>query len=125
MPFVMRQGWPTRRTAADVRHVNALALDAAQRSAKPPPWPMCSATEPIVRHQRRHGHAIVRPARSKPRRGLAMSPVIPPTRARHRRPEMPPLDLVLGDARSWEPGVSISNSFGFGGHNGTVVLRPA
>ena len=34
-----------------------------------------------------------------------------------------PGDLVVGDARAWEPGVSISNSFGFGGHNGTVVLR--
>jgi len=35
------------------------------------------------------------------------------------------LDLVLGAPRDWEPGVSLSNSFGFGGHNGTLVIAPA
>jgi len=34
------------------------------------------------------------------------------------------LDLVLGGPRNWEPGVSLSNSFGFGGHNGTLVIAP-
>ena len=52
--------------------------------------------------------------------------LIPPTDGHvNDDPDMAPLDLVLGQARPWEPGVSISNSFGFGGHNGTVVLRPA
>ena len=40
-------------------------------------------------------------------------------------PELPPIDLVLGEARAWEPGPTLSNSFGFGGHNGTLVLGPA
>ena len=40
-------------------------------------------------------------------------------------PDMPPLNLVHGEPRSWTPGPSISNSFGFGGHNGTVVIGPA
>ncbi len=40
-------------------------------------------------------------------------------------PELPKLDFVQGEARSWEPGPTISNSFGFGGHNGTVVVAPA
>ena len=35
------------------------------------------------------------------------------------------IDLVTGDAREWEPGPTISNNFGFGGHNGSVVLTPA
>jgi 3-oxoacyl-[acyl-carrier-protein] synthase II len=35
------------------------------------------------------------------------------------------IDLVIGDAREWEPGPTISNNFGFGGHNGSVVLTPA
>lgn len=39
-------------------------------------------------------------------------------------PEMAPIDLVVGDARPWEPGPTISNSFGFGGHNGCIVLGP-
>jgi 3-oxoacyl-[acyl-carrier-protein] synthase II len=34
------------------------------------------------------------------------------------------LDLVLGAPRPWQPGPVISNSFGFGGHNGCLVLAP-
>ncbi len=35
------------------------------------------------------------------------------------------LDVVHGAARPWRPGPVISNSFGFGGHNGCIVLAPA
>ncbi len=38
-------------------------------------------------------------------------------------PEMS-IDLVVGDTRPWTPGPVMSNNFGFGGHNGTVVLAP-
>ena len=34
------------------------------------------------------------------------------------------LDVVL-KPRAWEPGPTISNSFGFGGHNGFLILGPA
>ncbi|MGI9030829.1 MAG: beta-ketoacyl-[acyl-carrier-protein] synthase family protein [Ilumatobacteraceae bacterium] len=34
------------------------------------------------------------------------------------------VDVVLDEARPWEPGPTISNNFGFGGHNGSVVLTP-
>lgn len=34
------------------------------------------------------------------------------------------VDVVL-EPRAWEPGPTISNSFGFGGHNGSLVLGPA
>ncbi len=40
-------------------------------------------------------------------------------------PELTPIDLVLGEARPWEPAPALSNSFGFGGHNGTLVIGPA
>ena len=40
-------------------------------------------------------------------------------------PELGDLDLVLGHPRDWEPGITISNSFGFGGHNGSLILAPA
>jgi 3-oxoacyl-[acyl-carrier-protein] synthase II len=33
--------------------------------------------------------------------------------------------LVVGDPRPWTPGPSMSNSFGFGGHNGTIIIGPA
>ncbi|MDP9416292.1 MAG: hypothetical protein M3P48_00265, partial [Actinomycetota bacterium] len=37
----------------------------------------------------------------------------------------PALDLdVVTSARAWSPGVTLSNSFGFGGHNATLVLAP-
>ena len=39
-------------------------------------------------------------------------------------PTLPGLDLVTS-ARPWEPGPTLSNSFGFGGHNGSLVLVPA
>jgi 3-oxoacyl-[acyl-carrier-protein] synthase II len=34
------------------------------------------------------------------------------------------IDLVTGRARPWTPGPSISNSLGFGGHNGSIILAP-
>lgn len=40
-------------------------------------------------------------------------------------PEMAPIDLVVGEARSWTPTPVLSNSFGFGGHNGCIVIGPA
>jgi 3-oxoacyl-[acyl-carrier-protein] synthase II len=50
---------------------------------------------------------------------------IPPTLGfEHADPELPVLDLVT-EPRSWEPGPTISNSFGFGGHNGSVIFAPA
>lgn len=39
-------------------------------------------------------------------------------------PDMAEFRLVTGRAADWEPGPSLSNSFGFGGHNGCVVLGP-
>ena len=50
--------------------------------------------------------------------------VIPPTAG---LTEMDPeihLDVVTGGPRSWQPGPALSNSFGFGGHNGTIVMVP-
>jgi 3-oxoacyl-[acyl-carrier-protein] synthase II len=34
------------------------------------------------------------------------------------------IDLVVGEARPWTPGPVISNNFGFGGHNGSVIIAP-
>ncbi len=39
-------------------------------------------------------------------------------------PDLPEFRLVTGQAADWEPGPSLSNSFGFGGHNGCLVLGP-
>ena len=51
--------------------------------------------------------------------------LIPPTMGTEAiDPDIPQIDLVIGEPRPWEPGPSISNSLGFGGHNGTVIFGP-
>jgi 3-oxoacyl-[acyl-carrier-protein] synthase II len=52
--------------------------------------------------------------------------LIPPTDGLESfDPELPKIDVVMGAPREWEPGPTLSNSFGFGGHNGTLVIAPA
>jgi 3-oxoacyl-[acyl-carrier-protein] synthase II len=51
--------------------------------------------------------------------------LIPPTAGTTRIDPDMDIDLVIGAARAWTPGPTISNNFGFGGHNGSVVLAPA
>lgn len=51
--------------------------------------------------------------------------LIPPTANTKAADDGMNIDLVVGEARSWEPGPAISNNFGFGGHNGSVVIAPA
>lgn len=52
--------------------------------------------------------------------------LIPPTDGLETfDPELPKIDVVMGAPREWKPGPSLSNSFGFGGHNGTLVIAPA
>ena len=40
-------------------------------------------------------------------------------------PEFGGLNLVYSDSVDWNPGPTVSNSFGFGGHNGSIVIGPA
>jgi 3-oxoacyl-[acyl-carrier-protein] synthase II len=50
--------------------------------------------------------------------------LIPPTAGTtHVDPQFD-IDLVVGTARPWAPAPSISNNFGFGGHNGSVIIGP-
>ncbi len=35
------------------------------------------------------------------------------------------LDVVIGGARDWQPGPTLSTNFGFGGHNGAIIIAPA
>lgn len=38
-------------------------------------------------------------------------------------PEMPQINIVHPDPQEWEPGPCISNSFGFGGHNASLIIN--
>jgi 3-oxoacyl-[acyl-carrier-protein] synthase II len=50
--------------------------------------------------------------------------LIPPT-AGHEQPDPEiHLDVVAGEPRPWEPKAVLSNSFGFGGHNGSLIFLP-
>lgn len=51
--------------------------------------------------------------------------LIPPTAGTVTVDPAMEIDLVVGAPRLWTPGPAISNNFGFGGHNGSVVLAPA
>lgn len=35
------------------------------------------------------------------------------------------VDVVMGGPRDWTPGPTLSNNFGFGGHNGSIIIGPA
>jgi 3-oxoacyl-[acyl-carrier-protein] synthase II len=50
---------------------------------------------------------------------------VPPT-ANHERKgdDIADIDIVAGEAREIETGPALSNSFGFGGHNASLVLIP-
>lgn len=50
--------------------------------------------------------------------------IIPPTVGLEEPDPEVQVDLVMGAPRAWEPGPVLSNSFGFGGHNGCLVLAP-
>ena len=51
--------------------------------------------------------------------------LIPPTANTKVIEDEMQIDVVMGEARAWEPGPSLSNNFGFGGHNGSIIIGPA
>ena len=50
--------------------------------------------------------------------------VIPPTAGLTELDPEIRIDVVTASPRPWKPGPAMSNSFGFGGHNGTIVMVP-
>ena len=50
--------------------------------------------------------------------------LIPPTAGTTTVDPSMTIDVVTGSPREWTPGPTISNNFGFGGHNGSVVIAP-
>jgi 3-oxoacyl-[acyl-carrier-protein] synthase II len=117
--------------AADIRHINAHGTstplnDAAESEAMAKvfgsPGPIVTSTKGVTGHALGAAGGIegVALALSIDRR------LVPPTRgtaAVDLDPEIS-VDLVFDAPRAWEPGPSLSNSFGFGGHNGTIVMAP-
>jgi 3-oxoacyl-[acyl-carrier-protein] synthase II len=50
--------------------------------------------------------------------------LIPPTGGTVTKDADMAIDLVVGAPREWEPAPTLSNNFGFGGHNGSVIIAP-
>ncbi len=50
--------------------------------------------------------------------------LIPPTAGTTTLDPELDIDVVLGAPREWTPRPAISNNFGFGGHNGSVIIAP-
>ena len=50
--------------------------------------------------------------------------LIPPTAGTTVIDPETSIDVVIGEPREWTPGPTISNNFGFGGHNGSVIIAP-
>jgi 3-oxoacyl-[acyl-carrier-protein] synthase II len=118
-------------TAADIVHINAHGTatqlnDGAEADAVVKvfgsPGPAMTSTKGVTGHALGAAGALEAVAVV-----LSMTHrLLPPTMGLEEPdPEMPPLDLVRDEPRPWEPGPSLSNSFGFGGHNGTIVIAPA
>ena len=116
-------------SAAEIGHINAhgtaTALnDAAEAEAINKvfgtPGPPVTSIKGITGHALGAAGAIEAAA-------LALSidkRLIPPTAGHsHPDPEIH-LDVVTGSPREWTPAPSLSNSFGFGGHNGCLVMGP-
>jgi len=117
--------------ASDVRHVNAHGTstslnDAAEAEALGKlfglPGPPVTSTKGVT------GHALGGAGSMEAVIGVLTlnKRSMPPTVGTDAvDPGLAQIDLVIGEARAWEPGPLLSNSFGFGGHNGTLVLGPA
>lgn len=50
---------------------------------------------------------------------------IPPTAGTVELDDDMNIDVVIGAARPWIPAPAMSNNFGFGGHNGSIIFGPA
>ncbi len=116
-------------TAADVKHINAHGTstplnDKAEAKAMAAVFgddiPAITSTKGVTGHALGAAGAIEAAAVV-----LSMqNRMMPPTAGLNEvDSDMPQMDIVR-EAREWEPGVTISNSFGFGGHNGTIVMAP-
>ncbi|MGD0287264.1 MAG: beta-ketoacyl-ACP synthase II [Acidimicrobiales bacterium] len=116
-------------TAGDIAHVNAHGTstplnDMAEAEAIDKifgrPGPLVTSIKGVTGHSLGAAGALegVACALSIDRR------LIPPTVGLEQQDPEIHLDIVRDAPREWEPGPVLSNSFGFGGHNGCIVLAP-
>lgn len=119
-----------RLSPRDIGHVNAHATatvynDRAEARAIeqcfPDGSPPVTATKGVTGHLLGSGGAVEAVfALMSARAGL-----VPPTANFTGGPDADPIDVVHGAPRRIAPAPVLSNSFGFGGHDATLILSPA
>jgi 3-oxoacyl-[acyl-carrier-protein] synthase II len=116
-------------TSADVGHINAhgtstplndLAESRAINKVFGEPGPLVTSTKGVTGHGLGAAGAIEAVAAAL----TIHHSLIPPTAGYEEPDPEITLQIVQGKARPWEPTAVLSNSFGFGGHNGCLVLLP-
>ena len=116
-------------TPGDIAHINAHGTatplnDAAEAEAINKvfgtPGPIVTSTKGVT------GHALGAAGALEAVAALLTiaRKTIPPTAGLTDLDPDIHLDVVMGGPRTWEPGPTLSNSFGFGGHNGTLLFVP-
>ena len=115
--------------ATDITHINAhgtstpandLAESQAINKVFGTPGPAVTSVKGVLGHSLGAAGSIEAVA-------LALTithGVIPPTAGLTELDPEIHLDVVTDGPRPWRPGPALSNSFGFGGHNGTIVMVP-
>ncbi|HLI24832.1 MAG TPA: beta-ketoacyl-ACP synthase II, partial [Acidimicrobiales bacterium] len=115
--------------AGDIVHINAHGTstelnDASEAEAIAKlfgsPGPLVTSTKGVTGHSLGAAGAIEAAA-------LALTiekAVIPPTMGLEELDPNFHIRVVMGGPQPWQPGPSMSNSFGFGGHNGCLVMVP-
>ncbi len=117
-------------TPADITHINAHGTSTPLNDANEAdaihkvfgsPGPLVTSTKGVTGHALGAAGAIEAAAIV-----LSMRHGVLPATAGFENPddEMAPINLIAPDPCDWEPGPSLSNSFGFGGHNGCLVISP-
>lgn len=113
----------------DIKHINAhgtstplndLAESRAIRKVFGANGPAVTSTKGVTGHALAAAGAIEAVAAAL----TIQNRIIPPTAGFEVPDPEIELDIVHGEPRVWEPGPMLSNSFGFGGHNGCLLFRP-
>ncbi len=114
----------------DIRQINAHGTstplnDAAEAAAVEAVFG--ANTVPVVSNKGVTGHALGAAGALEAAAVLLsfQHRLIPPTANTKVLSDDMAIDVVTGAPRAWEPGPTISNNFGFGGHNGSIILAPA
>ena len=116
-------------SAADVGHINAhgtstplndLAESRAINKVFGEPGPLVTSTKGVTGHGLGAAGAIEAVASAL----TIHHALIPPTAGYEQPDPEITLRVVHGEPVPWEPTAVLSNSFGFGGHNGCLILLP-